>query len=341
MKHLHFKIGLDHGIKSPVHPSTPVLHRARRVIYHPINSMGYYPVFGNIPEITIRAGFSILRMNYYSPDPIPYNFNSTDSPVMFAYMIEGERCFRFRNNSHEIVTRSGTWYTGFIPDSGGEGIIRGKPRIRSVKLRMDPLVLYELLEGRVEGLPEKMATFLNSLGGGVMIMGGKMNAVMKAAAENILGSPCENVLQQFQLESKVLDLLHLHLQEIYESHKDSLLTGNVDSSRRQAVMARDILMESLDNPPGLSSIADKLGISPFTLKTAFSRVFGTSMHKYIQTKRMEVAKQLLEQGNMNVNEVATEIGYSNVSRFIDAFYRVYCAKPGEYMRNIHFYSGLS
>lgn len=337
MEHLNFKIGLDQGIKSHVHPSAPVLHRARRVIYHPVESSGYYSLFGIIPEITIRTGFSVLRMNHYHPDPIPYYFNSTDSPIMFAYMLEGERCFRFMNKSHEIITRSGAWYIGFIPDSRGEGVIKGTPRIRSIKIRMDPLVLYELLEGRVEGLPEKMSTFLNSLGGGVMILGGKINAAMKAAAENILGNPCENVLQQFQLESKVLDLLHLHLQEIYESRKDSLLTGVVDSGKMHAIMARDMLMESLDSPPGLNNIADKLGISPFTLKTAFNRVFGTSMHKYIQSKRMEAAKQLLEQGDMNVNEVAAEIGYSNVSRFIDAFNRVYCVKPGEYMRNIHFY----
>lgn len=327
---MHFDIRLkpaDSGISG-----MKVDHRIRQTVRHPEPSLGYRPVFGDVPEIPLSPGFSVSKMDYMLPRPAAYSFKSTSSPILFAYTLSGWRSFRFKNDSREVVTKAGTWYVGYIPESDGMGIIKGMPELRSVKLRFDPLALYELLEGRVRELPQKFALLLSRLEGDTMTIGGPMSAAMVTAAEQVLQCPCTNTVQQLRFESIVLDLLALHLKELSDSRTGR--TGDRCSSKEIALagQAREMVMATLENPPGLSRLTAKLGVNAFALKSTFSRVYGVSLHQYIHTRRMETARQWIEQGEMNVNEVAQKTGYANTSRFIAAFFRTYGATPGGYMK---------
>lgn len=56
------------------------------------------------------------------------------------------------------------------------------------------------------------------------------------------------------------------------------------------------------------------------------------MSRYIQKKKMEYAKMLLETTNTNILDIAIEIGYENPSKFSIAFKKNFGILPNKYRK---------
>lgn len=68
----------------------------------------------------------------------------------------------------------------------------------------------------------------------------------------------------------------------------------------------------------ITSIAQELGISPQYLSAYFSKQIGTPLAAYIQTKKIALAKSLLEKG-ADVTEACFDSGFNDCSYFIRVF----------------------
>ncbi len=82
----------------------------------------------------------------------------------------------------------------------------------------------------------------------------------------------------------------------------------------------------------LEVIADKLHISPVHLSVVFKRETGMNYSKYLAAVRVEKAKALLKQPNMNLSQVANAVGYDSTSYFSNLFRKHTGLKPAEYRR---------
>ena len=334
-KRAHFDIGLadaipkcdDAGVRNVLLP-----HKVRQTAFHPKPSTGYLPMMGAVPEMMFRQGLSVACIDKSMPEGKRYSFKSSNSPLLFAYCLEGSRHLRLKGLGIEDETRAGRWYVGYIPDCTGEGMIMGSPRFRGVTLRFDPLVLYDLLEGHVEGLPSKLHTLLKRLESDVITLGGQMSQPLVRAVSHLALCNRESSFSKLVFESRMIDVLMLHLQEIggWKSGAcDTRLTGQ---EKKVAEQARAIVLDNLENPPSLNLLAEQVKVAPFAMKSIFSTAFGTSVHSFVHSRRLELAKMLLDSGDRQVAEVAQAVGYNNISWFIDVFFRQYGIKPGEYLR---------
>lgn len=94
--------------------------------------------------------------------------------------------------------------------------------------------------------------------------------------------------------------------------------------------AEQILMQHLkDKLPNLSQIARQLAISESTLKRHFKLIYGKSIYGYYLARKMELARQLMENNTSSVNEMADMLGYEKVSYFIEIFKKYHGFCPGE------------
>lgn len=90
-----------------------------------------------------------------------------------------------------------------------------------------------------------------------------------------------------------------------------------------------ILQEHLQkNLPPLAAIAQQVSLSESTLKRYFKIFFGTSVYDYYLQKKMHLAKGMLLEKMMTVNEIADMMGYEKVSNFIDIFKKHHGFSPG-------------
>ena len=84
-------------------------------------------------------------------------------------------------------------------------------------------------------------------------------------------------------------------------------------------------------PPSLQELADTKDISLKKLKEGFKQIYGDTVYGFLFDYKMEVARNLLDSGDYNVNEVCFKVGYSTSSHFIAAFKKKYGTTPKKYI----------
>ncbi|MBL4673950.1 MAG: helix-turn-helix transcriptional regulator, partial [Arenicella sp.] len=83
----------------------------------------------------------------------------------------------------------------------------------------------------------------------------------------------------------------------------------------------------------ISDYAILTGRSDSTFNRDFKRLFGTTPKKWLITKRLSKSHQLLCNTELNVTQVAIEVGYENVSHFIAAYKKTYGVTPKSTLTN--------
>ena len=83
----------------------------------------------------------------------------------------------------------------------------------------------------------------------------------------------------------------------------------------------------------LDLLADRFYVSKYHLSHEFNRQIGTSVHQYIQKKRLLIARQMLAQGQAP-SKIHTACGFGDYAGFYRAFRREYGLSPREYGQSI-------
>ncbi len=82
--------------------------------------------------------------------------------------------------------------------------------------------------------------------------------------------------------------------------------------------------------PSLDQVAEKVHLSPFHFQRLFAEWAGVSPKKFLQYISIQHAKELLNQQQPSLFDVASNIGLSSTSRLHDLFIKIEGMTPGEY-----------
>ncbi|MEM9005702.1 MAG: AraC family transcriptional regulator [Cyanobacteria bacterium P01_F01_bin.86] len=154
---------------------------------------------------------------------------------------------------------------------------------------------------------------------------------MLAIAQQIVQCPRQGLAKRMVLESKTLELLGLALEEEIIRHDDRYDGKQLPDLKPDTVdciyAAREILRQRLDNPPSLTELARLVGLNECTLKQGFRQVFQKTVFGYWHDYSMEQAQNLLQTGDLKVEEVARMVGYRDRTAFTKAFRRKFGISP--------------
>ena len=79
-------------------------------------------------------------------------------------------------------------------------------------------------------------------------------------------------------------------------------------------------------------LSEKFNIKITTMKNCYKNVFGETVNDTIIKKRLAVAANLLRQSSLSISEIALNVGYTDHSKFSNAFKKKYNLTPSEYKR---------
>lgn len=82
----------------------------------------------------------------------------------------------------------------------------------------------------------------------------------------------------------------------------------------------------------MEELAQRFNISVSALKQCFKGVYGMAIYTYMRNYRMDMAASLLTQTEKSITEIAGEVGYTNSSKFAEAFRSVKGKTPLEYRK---------
>ncbi|MFP4564168.1 MAG: helix-turn-helix transcriptional regulator [Spirochaetia bacterium] len=156
---------------------------------------------------------------------------------------------------------------------------------------------------------------------------------MQMVLEQIFSSAYRGSLRRFYLEAKCMELVTMRLDQLCHESEVRSRTPLRKADIERIHEAREILAERIADPPSLREIALAVGVNCNKLKYGFREIFGTTVFGYLRKMRLEEARQLLQDGDCSVTEVAFHVGYSSLSHFAHIFKQTYGSSPHCYSRN--------
>ena len=95
---------------------------------------------------------------------------------------------------------------------------------------------------------------------------------------------------------------------------------------------KEYLTSNLDKHISLAELSAKFHISLTAMKSSFKEVYGQPIGKYIRNYRMQASAELLISTKMRIIDIACTVGYTNASKFSEAFSEYYGTSPREYRK---------
>ena len=133
-------------------------------------------------------------------------------------------------------------------------------------------------------------------------------------------------------EGKMIELTALVLYGIAYHKTDEI--KRLPQPNKNDAERMELLRERIQRNPALEydaqTVADELGMSISKLNRVFRTLYATSLHSYVQDKRLECAAKLLQENNIAISEAAQKSGYTNMSHFSKSFLKKYGVLPKDF-----------
>ena len=120
--------------------------------------------------------------------------------------------------------------------------------------------------------------------------------------------------------------------ELKRSYESLLLNENQQRSHHdeEIIKVQEWLDQNYQAAVVISVLAEKFKLSVRSLNRRFKFATNASPLQYLQSLRIENAKELLKQTNLAVSEVANMVGYQDASYFTSLFKKINAITPIEY-----------
>jgi YesN/AraC family two-component response regulator len=110
------------------------------------------------------------------------------------------------------------------------------------------------------------------------------------------------------------------------------IASSADDSKDDVQRAKEYILANISNDISVKDVADYVHLSPEYFSKLFKKETGENVKNYILRIKVDAAKDLLENPNIPVSMVASELGYSNFSHFTQMFKKHENVTPSEYRK---------
>lgn len=132
---------------------------------------------------------------------------------------------------------------------------------------------------------------------------------------------------------------YMTTQEAFGGLQDDirLLFGKFEENRKMADykpirMAKQYIQENYNTGLSLEGVSAQIGFNPAYFSSLFKKETGKNFMEYIMEVRIQNAKEFLVQTDKNVDEIAMEVGYTDLKYFSKLFKKITGLNPSEYRK---------
>lgn len=181
-------------------------------------------------------------------------------------------------------------------------------------------------------LNDKLLEPLNS---GQLMISPRVRGTAKELCEQLIAI---YVAKNNESESKITAQIKtkiILLQFILEMWKQGFVIEN-DTSGRNTVEKEMVsyVQQNFTGKISLKEFGEQFHLSEKYISRYFKEHFHIALSQYVTYLRLEHAKQLLQDTDIPITEVAMQSGYQNVSYFIRSFKKAYGVSPLKYKKGI-------
>ena len=151
---------------------------------------------------------------------------------------------------------------------------------------------------------------------------------MLEVVNHILQCPFKGLTRYLFIESKVMELLALQIDQIKNSRSVTDSMSNADVEKLCAL--REFIENNYLEPLSLASLCKSFSLNEFKLKKGYKQLFHTTVFGHINSLRMDRARVLLSQKQMTISEIADFIGYKSIGSFSAEYKKRFGCAPSKF-----------
>ena len=266
---------------------------------------------------------------YYEDDTCfnySYSINTTDYPTLhshvdyweFCILINGKIKNRIQDKGIEVYEEKTLF---FMTTQDRHSLLKASPSVRYINLPVRESHLLQLLNIISPTLKDSLMQGPRHF---------SISDVLIAEIENILHQ-C-NLLTSIQLEKKnglLCSAILLLLQELNRIHL------NVQENASPFMKKLFPITEKMEFISySVNDLKQALNYSSAHMNRLFKEYLNTTPHEYLQSHKFRYAKNLLQNTDLSMIEIASKIGYANLSHFYHNFKKHYGITPGDYRKGL-------
>ncbi|TVP59972.1 MAG: AraC family transcriptional regulator [Nodularia sp. (in: Bacteria)] len=277
-------------------------------------------------EIELQPGLNLRVEDYQLHKNLICKGDEHQHPIQYGFLLAGN--FKSREDN---ISPGQNWFCGCGLEQSCIAQQSAQSRMLQVNVHIAPQLCQSFItKPRGEISPELRHLFREP-SQEYYYRYGQVTTEMQLALQQILRCPYQGVTKKVYLESKVLEILALMLEQEIELQRGKVCPLSLKHDDLDRIhQAKKILLQRLDNPPSLIELARQVGLNDYTLKRGFRQVFGKTVFSYLHDYRLEQAQQLLARSEMKVTEIAGVIGFDSRSYFAAAFRKKFGMGPKAY-----------
>ena len=251
------------------------------------------------------------------------------SYIQFHFCISGSITFNYNKGAYNLKLEEGKFLTLYNPEKHLtiDASVAKNSKVISVLI---PIVeFHKLFSSSSSYIPFFENKSLNQKHYSENLISNSILIVLNQIIKNDMDNSTRSLLYK----AKIYELFSLIFKKTKEIDLDQCPFLKNDENLKKIAKAKDVILKDIKNPPSLIELSKTIDLSLKNLKKGFKEIYGKPVYKYLFDFKMERAKQLLSNGNLNVNEVSYDLGYSSSSHFIAAFKKKYGITPRTYTNN--------
>ena len=286
---------------------------------------------GSQEEIKIENDFILLRFQNESPENYHVKRHVNQGLIQFHFGIKGKAKFIFNMGNYALDLKEEKALLFYNPQ---------KELPLDLEIAPNTWVISVLIS------IQKFHSLFTSESGNIPFLS-EENKDRKYYTESDISPSMAIVLSQLfhynlnpaiknlYYKGKGYELLSLYFNRSEDPDAEQCPFLNDEENVLKIKKAKEIIIQNMAEPPGLEELADQVGLGLKKLKMGFKQIYGDTVYGFLLDYKLDYARQLLDSGSYNVNEVGLKIGYSTGSHFIAAFKKKFATTPKKYLMSIN------
>ena len=294
-----------------------------------LNNLGHQSIYSE--EIKIDDDFILIRFQNDSNDKISFERQVHNGLIQFHFGLKGNAKFIFNQGSYTLNLKEEKSLLFYNPQKELPLNIEIAPKSWLISILVSIKKFHGLFSTDAEHIP-----FLSDENRDKKYYGEEnISPSMAIVLNQMFHYNLNPSIKNLYYKGKGYELLSLFFNRNEDPNAEQCPFLIDEENVLKIKKAKEIIIANMAEPPGLQELADQIGLNLKKLKMGFKQIYGDTVYGFLFDHKMEFARQLLDSGSYNVNEVGLKIGYSTGSHFIAAFKKKFNTTPKKYLMGLN------
>lgn len=288
-------------------------------------------------HIETQKDLTIVRRQFAVADaPVEIPFSNSRPGIQMIFSLDAPTYFRNRNNPLWMAPQSHS--LNFLSQYECRNLLTANTRQNDMVLRLDKDFYSDLMLRLIATQEDRLPVMIfqhqefNTINQHL-----QADAGISGLLKNIMECPFTGTMRHTFVREHIKALLMLqlfHFSHVVTGEAISLPTKISQADREVLNEVKLYIDQRFLEPTSLHELTVHFGINEFKLKHGFKVLFDTSPIRYLQQKRLQYSRVLLNDTHLTLQQIADSIGYQHTANFTTAFKKMFGQSPSAYRKSI-------